>query len=143
MTEPGTRVALLLGHDATMIAAVLGVLQSGAAYVPLDAAHPPERLAAIVRSSRPAALLADAPRWELARDVVSRAAADISIGRLEDALASGEDVHEVANTEADAIAYLLYTSGSTGSPKGVVQSHRNVLRHIRAYATSLRLGAED
>lgn len=143
LAGPGARVALLVGHDEAMIAAVLGVLHSGAAYVPLDPAHPPDRLAAIVRASRPVAVVADEPRLELARALLSQTGDEIRVGRLEDILERPDDPHEMAATEPEAIAYLLYTSGSTGLPKGVVQSHRNVLRHIRAYASSLHLTADD
>lgn len=140
---PGTRVALLVGHDAGMVAALLGVLRSGAAYVPLDPAHPPERLGAIVGSSRPVALLADKARLALAHAIAARDAPNARVMCVDDIIRSADSPEAVRDTPADAMAYLLYTSGSTGSPKGVVQSHRNVLRHIRAYANSVRVTPDD
>ena len=63
LSDAGGRVALLLDHDATMIAAILGVLKAGGAYVPLDPGHPAERLSLIVEDSLACAVLTNAPRY--------------------------------------------------------------------------------
>jgi amino acid adenylation domain-containing protein len=142
LVSAGDRVALLLAHDETMLAAVIGVLRSGAAYVPLDAAHPVERLRSIVTSSRPATLLVDRPRAALATSIGKDSSVQIVF--VDDIVASPAAAPAVAHgIDGDALAYLLYTSGSTGQPKGVMQSHRNVLRHIRVYADSIRLTPAD
>ncbi len=135
------RVALLLDHDAPMLAGVLGTLRAGKTYVPLDPASPVERARAIVEDVEPAALLAVAAHAAMARAL----AGDIPVLVLEEILAgaSADDAGMEPRIEPDAPAYILYTSGSTGTPKGVVQSHRNVLRHIRTYANRLHLGRGD
>jgi amino acid adenylation domain-containing protein/non-ribosomal peptide synthase protein (TIGR01720 family) len=133
------RVALFLDHDAPMLAGVLGALRAGTTYLPLDPAYPPERVRAILEDGEPAALLAEAAFVERVRDF----AGGLPVLVLEDVLADGPADAVAVEVDPDAPAYILYTSGSTGVPKGVVQSHRNVLRHIRTYADRLHLGAGD
>ena len=133
---PG-RIALLFDHGAPAVAAMLGVLKSGHAYVPLDPYHPPDRLAA---------LLADAAVGAIVAADVHVAAAQALVGRdtaVIDAAAPGREDAPNLEVPPDAPAYLLYTSGSTGQPKGVVQSHRNALHHVRAYTNALGIGAGD
>ena len=134
------RVALLFEPGAEVIAAMLGVLQAGCAYVPLDSSHPTERLAAILADAQPGALVTHArqrPRaLELARDGlpvvdVERVAAPPGTGAA------------AVRVPPDRAAYLLYTSGSTGQPKGILQNHRNVLHFIRVYTNNLRIRPED
>ena len=133
-------IALLLEHDAPMIAAVLGVLKSGKAYVALDGAHPLGRLAHMVEDAQVQRIITDEANAGLAQEL--GAAAGISVLRLgELERASGGAPLSLGSAEASA--YLLYTSGSTGEPKAITQSHRNVLHHIASYTNSLHLSAED
>jgi len=73
-----------------------------------------------------------------ALDTASDTASDIAPDT-----ADAGDVAGAVDTPPGAVAYLLYTSGSTGEPKGVAQSHRNVLGHIRAYTNALRISPGD
>jgi amino acid adenylation domain-containing protein len=134
------QVALLLRHDTPMAAAVLGTLAAGKTYVPLDVSHPAERLRAILADAAPQALLADASTLEQARALAGEELPLLCCEAPGAPVAAAPLAVEAA---ADAPAYLLYTSGSTGQPKAVVQSHRNVLRHIRAYTNALHLGPAD
>ncbi len=136
----GPVVALLLAHGASMVAAMLGALKAGAVYVPLDPSFPRPRLAAILGDCGAGAILADALHLDLARELA--AAAGARVIAAEDGTATAPPVPAPA-VPPEAPAYILYTSGSTGEPKGVVQSHRNVLHHIRAYVNALRLGPGD
>ncbi len=111
--RPGDRVALSLERSAGMVAAILGVLKAGAAYVPLDPAQPAERLA-FAREDSGAALLLTAADLDAAR-----------YARAE----SSRRLPVPADPAFPALpAYIIYTSGSTGRPKGVVVSHANVDR---------------
>ena len=134
LSHPEGRVALLVSHGAEMVAAVLGSLKAGRTYVPLDPAWPPRRLAFMLADSEAGAILCDPENAGLARTL----AGDLPVL---DTLSTGEE--DLPKVAPETPAYILYTSGSTGEPKGVAQSHRNVLHHIRAYTNGLRLTAED
>lgn len=132
------RVALLLDHDAPMIAAILGTLAAGAAYVPLDSGDPDDRLAAVLDDARVELILTDHEHEERARAVALGSVPVLTIDQTE--LDGGNSLD---HSTPGALAYLLYTSGSTGRPKGVMQSHRNVLGHIRAYTNALHIASDD
>ncbi|MFC9977666.1 amino acid adenylation domain-containing protein [Spirillospora sp. NPDC127200] len=108
---PGTFVALTLPRSADQVTAILAVLKTGAAYVPIDPAYPAERIAATLADARP--VLTVTP------DTVAEAAAHDPrpLGRA---------------LSPDLPAYVIYTSGSTGRPKGVVVPHRAVVRLFTA-----------
>src|SRR5213075_3269684 len=135
--EPGQHtVALLFDHDAPMIAAMLGALKAGKAYVPLDPSYPSERLAQIVKDSQAQVIITKNQFQKTATAIVTKV---INFNKLGNKAASDVDV----STAPQALAYLLYTSGSTGQPKGVMQNHRNVLHFISAYTNNLHLAAMD
>jgi amino acid adenylation domain-containing protein len=103
---PGAVVAVLSGRSAELVVAVLGVLKTGAAYLPLDPAQPAARRAAMVEDARPVLVLGD--------DVTA----------LE---AEGDETRHPVTTGPGETAYVIYTSGSTGRPKGVAVTHHSVL----------------
>jgi amino acid adenylation domain-containing protein len=133
-------VALLCGHEAPMVAAVLAALKAGKSYVPLDPSYPEARLGFMLRDSLAGAVLADASHLDLARDLCG---GRLPILTLDLEGADGGPSLALPEVVPEALAYTLYTSGSTGEPKGVVQSHRNVLWHIRAYAGALQISPAD
>jgi amino acid adenylation domain-containing protein len=112
---PGSRVAILIAPSTAMVAAALGVLRSGAAYVPLHDESPDSQLAAVLADARVAAVVT-------AGNTGNRLAGlAVPVIRAEDT-AGTYDAALPAATAGDA-AYLIYTSGSTGEPKGVVVEH--------------------
>lgn len=113
---PGQRVAVLLPRSASQLVAVLGVIQAGAAYVPVDIRQPTLRQRAILDSAGVAALVC------LAQDVPAQIACPcLAIDRLP---ADADWPPPAAAAVApDDLAYVIYTSGSTGTPKGVMLSH--------------------
>jgi len=137
--EEGARIALLLDHDAVMIAGILGVLKAGGAYVPLDPGHPAERLSHIVADCLASAVLTNERNQSLAQAL----AGGRMVHSLDEILSGPPGAGRRRVVSPDDTAYLLYTSGSAGRPKGVLQNHRNVLHFIRAYSTNLRLSADD
>ena len=130
------RVALLFRHDAPMAGAVLGALKAGYAYVPLDAAYPPARLALMLEDCGARRILTEAANADLAREL------NPADGHLLVEQADGEpDPGRLPGPDSEA--YVLYTSGSTGRPKPVVQSHRNVLHHADAWIGGLGIDGTD
>ncbi len=135
----GCRVALLFGPGVKPVQGMLGTLKTGHAYVPLDPAYPPARLRFLLEDSGAAVILTEAKHVELARSLAGDAAALLVVEEL--AGLPADPV--VSSTAPDFLAYILYTSGSTGVPKGVMQSHRGVLGHARAYINALNVGPRD
>ncbi|HVY40602.1 MAG TPA: amino acid adenylation domain-containing protein [Polyangia bacterium] len=134
---PGTRVGICLERGVDMVVALLGTLVAGATYVPLDPAHPAERLAMIGDDADLAVVVSQralrelpwrAPVLEIdAPGGDRRATAPASAQRR----AAGE------------VAYLLYTSGSTGRPKGVEITHRSLVNFLSSMAVRPGLDAGD
>src|SRR5690606_10960209 len=126
----GALVGLALERDADMPAALLGVLKSGAGYVPLDPGFPPDRLAYMAGDAGLAALVtqqAHAARFDLrGRPVL---ALDALADELE-ALPATRLGRDAGAADPESPAYVIYTSGSTGRPKGVVVPHRAVSNFI-------------
>ena len=134
------RIALLLNHDAWMVAGILGVLKAGKTYVPLDASYPRQRLMEVLKDSEAAALLTNNANLLFAEELIQEGIPVINLDQL-DPSTPGDDLQ--VQCTPDSLAYILHTSGSTGKPKGVVQNHRNVLHHIRSYTNNLHICASD
>ncbi|MBM7090754.1 amino acid adenylation domain-containing protein, partial [Streptomyces sp. S12] len=129
-TGPGDLVALLLPRSPEMVVALLAVLKAGAAYLPIDAAYPRDRIGYMLDDARPVlALTTDAESAGLDGSDVPRLLLDDP-----DVRAAVRSRPDRAVTDADRTrpltvrdaAYVIYTSGSTGRPKGVVVEHRTV-----------------
>ncbi|RKR92253.1 amino acid adenylation domain-containing protein [Micromonospora pisi] len=121
---PGTRVAVLVRRSPELLLGLLGVLRSGAAYVPLDPDHPEARLTAILADATPTVLLTDGTPNLLSPTcptiTLTEAEAEAEAGAGAEA---GAAAGAVPWPRADDPAYLIYTSGSTGQPKGVQIAH--------------------
>ncbi|MCW5253458.1 amino acid adenylation domain-containing protein [Streptomyces sp. SHP 1-2] len=126
---PGTRVATAMERSPEVVAVLLGILKAGATTVPLDTAYPPERIAAMLEQAAPAAVVthsttgtdpAHLPGGDGATPVV-RATALLAPAPGDTAEGTPPDALDPASA-----AYLLFTSGSTGAPKGVEMPHRSL-----------------
>ncbi|MYY05620.1 MULTISPECIES: non-ribosomal peptide synthetase [unclassified Streptomyces] len=106
-------VALALPRSADAVVALLAVLDAGAAFLPLDAAHPPERLRELIEDTRPALVLTDGTVDGLPWKTFLDEAADLSGAPLTAAELSRP-------RHPEHLAYVIHTSGSTGRPKGVL-----------------------
>ncbi|MFI0235788.1 amino acid adenylation domain-containing protein [Streptomyces sp. NPDC016845] len=144
---PGRVVALAMRRGLKLLPALLAVLKTGAAYLPLDTGHPAERLRLVVEDARPVLLVTDADRAELPF------AAGVPTVSLHDPQVRQELLRRPAGDLTDAerggprdpsdIAYIIHTSGSTGRPKGVPVPHANVARLFTAAAGHFDFGEND
>jgi amino acid adenylation domain-containing protein len=136
--RPGDRVGVLAERSTDLVAALLGVLAAGAAYLPLDPAFPQERLAFMVRDAGVPLVLTQPGLQDLLRDsgvpalVLDRAGA-----------AASHVVEPDSPTGPEDLAYVLYTSGSTGRPKGVQVHHGALANFLSAMERMFALGPGD
>jgi amino acid adenylation domain-containing protein len=132
-------VAVLLSHEARFPAAILGVLAAGRVCVPLDADHPAERNARIAAHSAAALVISTAA---LAGNARAMFPAGLRLIDLDD-LGASDDLPPAAAPAPDDIACVIYTSGSSGAPKGVFQSHRGLLQDVMEAARFAAISCDD
>jgi len=138
--EGNEPVALLLEQSGAATAAVLGVLKACRIYVPLDPSYPRPRLTAILEDSQASLILTDSRNLSLAKELASGGPALLKVDELDVSL-SAENLG--LSISPDAVAAIFYTSGSTGQPKGVMQSHRSVLHRVMIDTDNFHICPDD
>lgn len=146
--RPGTLVAVVMDKSWEQIVAVLAILKAGAAYLPIDATLPRERILELMETGRVKAAFVQSgillsgshsleSWWPPAVD-------KLKVADLSQELPP-EAVHNIrgADIRPDQLAYVLFTSGSTGKPKGVMIEHRAALNTIKDMNSRFSLGPED
>lgn len=143
--QKGDYVGIMLERNCYLIPAILSVWSIGAVYVPIDPHFPVNRKEYIIRNTGLAAVLTE----EMLKDSINTEVMSISI---EDIAAEWtlQDKRRIENAEAfyaeaasDAPAYVLYTSGSTGQPKGVVISHSSFMNFLSDMVKNISLSEKD
>ncbi|MFO1074503.1 MAG: amino acid adenylation domain-containing protein [Geminicoccaceae bacterium] len=139
---PETLVGLCLERSAEAIAAILGILRAGGAFLPLDPAYPPERLRLMLADAAPGLVLVEAATQDV---LPPHAGRTLTVAQ---ALAAGAAVAELPqltpeNLAPENLAYVIYTSGSTGRPKGVMVPHRGVLNLAAEQIAAFEVTAES
>ena len=154
---PGDRCVILAENDARWCAAFLGILQIGAVAVPLDTNYGPKQIARLLEDSGARLLVASARMEAAARQAAAQVSASpgagtegLGAGCLVLPLGGGESAGraEDAGRPAcpvmrDAAAVILYTSGTTSDPKGVVLTHGNLLAEMEGIVRSVWLDEQD
>jgi amino acid adenylation domain-containing protein len=120
--------------------AILGASKAGKIYVPLDPLYPPTRLIPIVEDSQAGLIVTDNQNLSLANELTQGPLQLLNLDKI-DSMLSSENLS--LPLPAKDLAYVMYTSGSTGQPKGVVETHRNVLHDVMCYTNNLHLCRED
>ncbi len=130
---PGSCVALLFNRSAEAIAAILGVLKTGAAYLPIDPAVPAERIGFMLADAAPITAITTA-------DLAARLDGyGLPVIDVDDPRIAGLPGTPFPAPSPDDIAYIIYTSGTTGTPKGVAIPHRNVTRLLESLDADMPL----
>ncbi|MFW6357632.1 MAG: amino acid adenylation domain-containing protein [Chroococcales cyanobacterium] len=138
--KPGVLVGLCVDRSANMMIALLGILKTGGAYIPLDPAYPAERLGYMLNDSQAPILLTESA---LLTQLPSSSAKVIC---LDDHWAEIEKqpTHTPVQTVTENdLAYILYTSGSTGKPKGVQIPHRALTNFLLSMQETLEVTSQD
>ncbi|MDH5254635.1 MAG: amino acid adenylation domain-containing protein, partial [Gammaproteobacteria bacterium] len=137
--ERGARVGICLPRTPDYLVAVLAALKAGAAYVPLDPDYPPERLAWMAADASLSGLIVNAATRHLLPEASGRL--DLDADRTAIAVQPGDD--PAVPVEPEDPAYVLYTSGSTGVPKGVVVTHASLAAALAAWHSAYDLQAGE
>jgi amino acid adenylation domain-containing protein/non-ribosomal peptide synthase protein (TIGR01720 family) len=137
-TEPGTTVVVCLTPSLDSVAAVLGVLKAGAAYVPLDPAHPSALLADMIADCGAAGVVTTSAHAERLPAGVPMVAVDVLAEEVDDDGWAPPD--RATGTD---LAHIFYTSGSTGRPKGVLVEHRSICNRLEWMARAYEMNEAD
>ena len=132
---PDSVVGLCLGRSSEMIEGLLGILKAGGAYVPLDPAYPPARLAQILEEAGARIVVTEEGSDQNLPDGVIRIRLDADAAAIE----RESDARAVSGAGPEGLVYVLFTSGSTGEPKGVAVEHRQLVNYVRGVAERLAL----
>jgi aspartate racemase len=128
--KTGTPVGLCLVRSFDLIAGMLGILKAGGAYVPLDHDYPDERLAFMLEDTAVSVVVAH-EFTEHRLGPVLKNAEILSLDSDAVAIDSEPDANPASDATSADLAYVMYTSGSTGQPKGIMIGHRAVVRLVR------------
>ncbi|WP_133650486.1 non-ribosomal peptide synthetase, partial [Paraburkholderia flava] len=141
------RIGLCVERSVALAAGVLGVLKSGAAFVPLDPAYPLERLAAMLDDAGIVRVLVDSTGserlGELLRGREAIAIADERPTAAQSSTVIEDDAPFDTPIHPEQLAYVIYTSGSTGRPKGVAINHGTLAQHLDDFIATYRIAATD
>jgi amino acid adenylation domain-containing protein len=133
-------VALMFEHDAAVLAAMLGVLKTGKFYLVLDPNYPSDRLAYMLADSGAELVITDSKNLPMVGQLSEGRKETVNLDDLDESL---PDKNLGLSISPDALAMLLYTSGSTGQPKGVMHSHKNVLVEARNLTNAWGISRHD
>lgn len=131
LADRGGIVGLSLGRNTALITGILGILKSDNAYLPLDASHPAERLQHQVLEAKAQYIITDRETSLTLKSKLN----DITLLCVEDLLDSPDVTAPDVTISSTNLAYILYTSGSTGQPKGILVEHGSVMNLVDSIST--------
>ena len=133
-------VALLVEQDAAMVIGILGIWKAGKVYVALDPTIPQSRNSYILEDSQARLVVTNRRNLGLAKELVQNGRQAVNLDQIDSESFTGDVGLPLT---ADSFAYIMYTSGSTGQPKGVIQSHGGLLWDARKRTNAMHICPED
>ncbi|EYF03728.1 non-ribosomal peptide synthetase [Chondromyces apiculatus] len=151
---PGVPVGIAMERSPEMVLAALAILKAGGAYVPLDPSHPRARLSVLLRQTRvPLVLTQRRLRHELPETEARILCVEDTPGATDDAADAPDDARATTRdgdadplapaAGPDDLAYIIFTSGSSGAPKGAMITHRGLVCLVEAQLDAFRIGPES
>lgn len=151
--QPGARVAILADNHPRWVAAYLGIIAAGGAAVPLDTAYHADQVAKLLGDSGASLMFCDLKHLQTAQEAVSGLNVQLvltdsgphqeAVSDLDQILAQRTEAFTPVQRAPDDLASLLYTSGTTADPKGVMLTHANLLGEAEAVFAWAQIGPED
>ncbi|MBJ6369744.1 AMP-binding protein [Snuella sedimenti] len=143
--EKTENIGLCFGHHEHMILSMLAVLKSGNAYVPIDLTLPQERKEYFIKDADIRFVLTDSSNYKAVQHLVAIMKTPVEIIVINNSSESLRDIqlNTSRNFNSDSRAYILYTSGSTGNPKGVIQSQQYIMHIAYSFINSLKIDSDD
>ncbi|MDG2123301.1 MAG: AMP-binding protein, partial [Verrucomicrobiales bacterium] len=135
-------ICLLLEKTTDQVVGLLAILYAGKYVIPLERSDPKARIKAILDFAEPKAVVTDSSTAPLCRELLDDSSRILVLDRSESELPDPSDFDPVSVSPHD-LATVLFTSGSTGEPKGVMQSHRNWLQVVHRYTSAIQIESED
>ncbi|WBU54441.1 amino acid adenylation domain-containing protein [Paracoccus sp. SCSIO 75233] len=130
---PDRIVAVALERSVELVVALVAILRAGAAYLPLDPEHPPDRLSGIIGQAKPVTVLTSP-------DLAAKLPRDAAMLMTDDWPRTGGNSVRPAPSD---LAYVIFTSGSTGAPKGVAVEHGAIVNRLLWMASHYRIRPDD
>ncbi|WP_075344662.1 non-ribosomal peptide synthetase [Tenacibaculum agarivorans] len=140
-TQPEDVIGICLGRSLEMLVGILGILKSGAAYVPVDTSYPKDRINYMIDDSGVRFVVSDAKSINI---LPSKSNLEIVLLDQQWSTISKESVEKPTILVSDAhLAYVIYTSGSTGKPKGVMVTHASLIDYVLTFSNYFEVTNSD
>jgi len=138
--EPNELIGICVDRSIDMVVGILGILKSGASYVPLDPTYPRERLSFILNDANIQVVVTQPKLFDLLSGEVPHV---VSVGEVLSGSGQQPKVSLKRDVSGENLAYVIYTSGSTGKPKGVMITHESLGHFVRIACQALDVTSED